>query len=187
MKILTYAVMCLVALALATACALWGGFAAATLWGWFVVPLGVPEVSVLHAMGLTLAMRALAGFSGKPQPAKHEDKMVALRAPGRRAGRGDGVRLARRWRSAGWCGGRCDEGTAMKPANNTAAMWRLSMRRHAPRRARARWWLKNNRNRRNPMWDMRRPMKTDRRPIRSDALFRYLHRLNPRPYERVWP
>ena len=87
MKILTYAVMCLVALALATACALWGGFAAATLWGWFVVPLGVPEVSVLHAMGLTLALRALAGFSGKPQPAKHEDKMVALRALGRALGR----------------------------------------------------------------------------------------------------
>ena len=82
MKILTYAVMCLMALALAVACALWGGFAAATLWGWFVVPLGVPEVSVLHAMGLTLALRALAGFSGKPQPAKHEDKMVALRKLG---------------------------------------------------------------------------------------------------------
>ena len=27
-------------------------------------------------------MRALAGFSGKPQPAKTEDKMVALRALG---------------------------------------------------------------------------------------------------------
>ena len=83
MKILTYAVFGLVALALIVACALWGGFAAATLWGWFVVPLGVPEVSVLHAMGLALALRALAGFSGKPQPAKHEDKMVALRALGR--------------------------------------------------------------------------------------------------------
>ena len=83
MKILTYAVMCLVALALAAACALWGGFAASELWGWFVVPLGVPEVSALHAMGLALALRALAGFSGKPQPAKHEDKMVALRALGR--------------------------------------------------------------------------------------------------------
>ena len=82
MKILTYAVFGLVAIALATACALWGGFAAATLWGWFVVPLGVPDVSVLHAMGLTLALRALAGFSGKPQPDKTEDKMVALRKLG---------------------------------------------------------------------------------------------------------
>ena len=60
MKILTYAVFGLVALTLAVACALWGGFAASVLWGWFVVPLGVPEVSVLHAMGLTLALRALA-------------------------------------------------------------------------------------------------------------------------------
>ena len=102
MKILTYAVFGLVALALAVACALWGGFAAATLWGWFVVPLGVPEVSALHAMGLALALRALAGFSGKPQPAKTEDKMAALRALGRRAGLGDGCA----WRCAGdWLGG----------------------------------------------------------------------------------
>ena len=83
MKILTYAGTFIVALALAVACALWGGFAASVLWGWFVVPLGVPEVSMLHAVGLTLALRALAGFSGKPQPDKHEDKMVALRALGR--------------------------------------------------------------------------------------------------------
>jgi len=82
MKILTYAGTFIVVLALIVACALWGGFAASVLWGWFVVPLGVPEVSALHAMGLTLALRALAGFSGKPQPAKHEDKMVALRALG---------------------------------------------------------------------------------------------------------
>jgi len=83
MKIIIYAGTFMVGLALIVACALWGGFAASVLWGWFVVPLGVPEVSVLHAMGLTLALRALAGFSGKPQPAKTEDKMVALRALGR--------------------------------------------------------------------------------------------------------
>jgi len=83
MKILAYAVSGLVALSLAVACALWGGFAASVLWGWFVVPLGVPEVSMLHAVGLMLALRALAGFSGKPQPDKPEDKMVALRALGR--------------------------------------------------------------------------------------------------------
>jgi len=71
MKIIIYAGTFMVGLALIVACALWGGFAASVLWGWFVVPLGVPEVSVLHAMGLTLALRALAGFSGKPQPAKH--------------------------------------------------------------------------------------------------------------------
>ena len=83
MKILAYAVSGLVALSLAVACALWGGFAASVLWGWFVVPLGVPEVSMLHAVGLMLALRALVGFSGKPQPDKPEDKMVALRALGR--------------------------------------------------------------------------------------------------------
>ena len=83
MKILAYAVAGLVALSLAVACALWGGFAASVLWGWFVVPLGVPEVSMLHAVGLTLALRALAGWTAKPQPDKPEDKMVALRALGR--------------------------------------------------------------------------------------------------------
>ena len=45
--------------------------------------LGIGDSRVLHAMGLTLALRALAGFSGKPQPDKPEDKMVALRALGR--------------------------------------------------------------------------------------------------------
>lgn len=82
MKILAYAVSGLVALSLAVACALWGGFAASVLWGWFVVPLGVPEVPMLHAVGLMLALRALAGFSGKPQPDKTEDKMAALRKLG---------------------------------------------------------------------------------------------------------
>jgi hypothetical protein len=29
----------------------WGRFAAATLWGWLAVPLGVPSISFWHAAG----------------------------------------------------------------------------------------------------------------------------------------
>ena len=78
MKILTYAVFGLVALTLAVACALWGGFAASVLWGWFVVPLGVPGLSVAQAMGVMVVLRVAAGM---PRPEKRErsaDKMVVL-------------------------------------------------------------------------------------------------------------
>jgi hypothetical protein len=33
---------------------LWGGHVTSVLWGWFVVPLGVPGVNVFHAIGLQL-------------------------------------------------------------------------------------------------------------------------------------
>lgn len=39
----------------------WGGYVAATLWGWFVVPLGVMAISYWHAVGLTCVMAAFAG------------------------------------------------------------------------------------------------------------------------------
>ncbi len=29
-------------------------------WGWFVVPLGVPEISVIHAYGLTVLVKFMA-------------------------------------------------------------------------------------------------------------------------------
>jgi hypothetical protein len=34
----------------------WNGFVASILWGWFVVPLGVPTISYLHAVGLGLVV-----------------------------------------------------------------------------------------------------------------------------------
>ena len=30
------------------------GFTLSTLWGWFVVPLGLPEISFFHAVGIDL-------------------------------------------------------------------------------------------------------------------------------------
>jgi hypothetical protein len=32
----------------------WSGFVVLKLWGWFLVPLGVPNVNLAHAMGMTL-------------------------------------------------------------------------------------------------------------------------------------
>lgn len=32
----------------------WKGFALAVLWGWFVVPFGVPQISAFHAVGLVV-------------------------------------------------------------------------------------------------------------------------------------
>lgn len=37
------------------ACVLWQGFIVSVFWGWFVQPLGVPAIGVLHAIGLTMA------------------------------------------------------------------------------------------------------------------------------------
>lgn len=42
----------------------WGGFVAATLWGWFVVPLGVMAITYWHAVGLTCVVAAFAGLKG---------------------------------------------------------------------------------------------------------------------------
>ncbi|MBU3577501.1 hypothetical protein [Polynucleobacter sp. UK-Kesae-W10] len=38
---------------------LWQGWAASTLWLWFAVPLGMPEISIVTAAGLALFLSAL--------------------------------------------------------------------------------------------------------------------------------
>lgn len=42
----------------------WGGFVAATLWGWFVVPLGVPAINYWHAAGLCTTLGVFMGSRG---------------------------------------------------------------------------------------------------------------------------
>ena len=39
----------------------WGGYVASTLWGWFVVPLGVKAITYWHAVGLTCVTGAFIG------------------------------------------------------------------------------------------------------------------------------
>ena len=41
-------------LALAATAILVGGFAVSTMWGWFIVPLGAPAMSLAHGYGLSL-------------------------------------------------------------------------------------------------------------------------------------
>lgn len=43
----------------------WGGYVASTLWGWFVVPLGVMAISYWHAVGLICVVRLFVGVKGK--------------------------------------------------------------------------------------------------------------------------
>ncbi len=41
----------------------WWGYATWLLWGWFVVPLGVIEISYFHALGLGLVAGMFVGTS----------------------------------------------------------------------------------------------------------------------------
>lgn len=47
---------------------LWGGYIASLLWGWFLVPLGVPAIGYWHAVGIETLLGAFGLFSRKTQP-----------------------------------------------------------------------------------------------------------------------
>lgn len=40
----------------------WGGWVGATLWGWFIVPLGVRAIGYWHSVGLSLLFFLLTGL-----------------------------------------------------------------------------------------------------------------------------
>lgn len=42
----------------------WGGFVTATLWGWFMVPLGVKAITYWHAVGLSALVGMFLGSRG---------------------------------------------------------------------------------------------------------------------------
>lgn len=48
---------CLIAIAAVVAGSLLTGWAGMTLWGWFVVPLGLPAIGLWHALGLSLLVQ----------------------------------------------------------------------------------------------------------------------------------
>ncbi len=52
------------ALVLAAAGFVLVGAALASLWGWFLVPLGAPSINVAHAVGLYTTLMLLARLSG---------------------------------------------------------------------------------------------------------------------------
>jgi|LauGreDrversion4_2_1035121.scaffolds.fasta_scaffold64605_4 hypothetical protein len=44
------------------------GIVFSSLWGWFVVPLGYPQISIFHALGLTTLISILRFDPAKPTP-----------------------------------------------------------------------------------------------------------------------
>lgn len=52
---------------------LWSGFVLSVLWGWFVVPLGVPPIGVLQATGLTLTVDLVKLVIAPPREGTPQD------------------------------------------------------------------------------------------------------------------
>ena len=48
---------CLAVLVLFIPATIWSALVTSIIWGWFVVPLGVPPIGIAHAIGLTLLIR----------------------------------------------------------------------------------------------------------------------------------
>lgn len=38
----------------------WGGFVVSVLWGWYLVPFGIEQIGIAHAIGLGIAVSLLA-------------------------------------------------------------------------------------------------------------------------------
>lgn len=49
------------------------------LWGWFIVPLGAPEIGVAHATGLSLFTTGLLGSQGRKAEEDEEFETIALK------------------------------------------------------------------------------------------------------------
>jgi hypothetical protein len=56
------------------------GLIFASMWGWFVVPLGYPQISIPHALGLATIVSALRIGSAK-EPSQSETTWEALLKP----------------------------------------------------------------------------------------------------------
>lgn len=59
----------------ATISIFWGGYVTATLWGWFMVPLGVKAITYWHAVGLGALFSVFMGSRGTGN--KEEDAAEA--------------------------------------------------------------------------------------------------------------
>ena len=49
--------------AITVACVPWSMFVMTVIWGWFVVPLGLPAIGKAHAFGLTLLLSLTRSYS----------------------------------------------------------------------------------------------------------------------------
>lgn len=66
--------------------ALYQGWALSLLWNWFIAPLGIAKISVIHGYGITLVGGLLKGYSRKcgGERSKEDalnDLVAALSAP----------------------------------------------------------------------------------------------------------
>lgn len=63
--------------------ALYSAFVLATLWGWFVVPLGIAQIGIAHAYGLSLIPAVLLSSRGlySPEDKRTEAAVAALMMP----------------------------------------------------------------------------------------------------------
>lgn len=61
--------------------AFWSGLTVSVLWGWFLVPLGLPIIGLWHAYGLSLIWSAFSGLGRKPQDDKGGLARVFLQVP----------------------------------------------------------------------------------------------------------
>lgn len=66
----------LFALTIATAI-FWGGYVGSVLWGWFIVPLGVPAIDYLHAVGISCVLQTFLGIRNS-SPNKNETAIDVL-------------------------------------------------------------------------------------------------------------
>ena len=71
--------MTLLGMLVAVPLAAWEGWAVSILWGWFVVPLGVPSLSVWSAAGLALVAALLTHQWKRPSDDDDADAMLAWR------------------------------------------------------------------------------------------------------------
>lgn len=71
-KIVTFTISLLVSIIVA-------GWAIAKLWGWFIVPLGVTEITMMHGIGIRASMSALRGY-GRESKEPEDEKPAWYRA-----------------------------------------------------------------------------------------------------------
>ena len=77
-KFLVYAGGILLAILMIVAISLFSAFTIATLWGWFIVSLGVPAIGYAQAYGIALFFGVLMGTRGMRVAGKDEGYLLVV-------------------------------------------------------------------------------------------------------------
>lgn len=81
LKLIGVFLLLVAAVALGFGAAVWDAFVLVQLWGWFVVPLGVVEIGLFHALGLLL-VASLATYQNITNLAKSSEDTASQVANG---------------------------------------------------------------------------------------------------------